>query len=581
MAKAEEQKKDLAAYLQAGCKPEGKLAVGLAVEHFITHAGGEPVTFTQVQNVMRQMQAAGDMPILQDGQYLGFTTKQYGVTLESACQMEIRIAPQLDMIHLVDIYNAFYLQLSMTLATHGLRAWTVSYHPTRRAEELPLVPTPRNEAMDRYFRQTGACGVQMMRATASTQLIIDYYSERDFVQKMRAACLLTPFFGLLSDNAPIYQGNRNNACSVRTRIWQDVDTDRCGVPPRLMDPDFGFDAYADTVLTRPLVVSCKGGHCKGVGRKTAQEIYGARLDRCEIEHILSMFFFDARVNGGIEIRGADCMPPKFILAYAQLVRSIFGSQAALQNVQGWFQRLGLRQARRRRAGLAADAGPQPHALAGGARPAGPHQPVDRPEKVGPRGRSGLRINPASPRILTRKGVCCVRETSYHAVIAEMTVRSLWETQNVMDCIPDELWQRLYGGAPLWQHLYHALHSLDQWFINPKATDFVEPPIHTPHLQDLAIYPSACVDRAQMDEYFYTIKAKLSMYLTSLHDEDLLQRPENCEWTRFTLILSQYRHLHTHLGMLMGFIVAETGLCPRTLEVGEPFPQPPYDPYRAP
>lgn len=65
----------------------------------------------------------------------------------------------------------------------------------------------------------------------------------------------------------------------------------------------------------------------------------------------------------------------------------------------------------------------------------------------------------------------------------------------------------------------------------------------------------------MDEYFYTIKAKLSMYLTSLHDEDLLQRPENCEWTRFTLILSQYRHLHTHLGMLMGFIVAETGLCP--------------------
>ena len=147
----------------------------------------------------------------------------------------------------------------------------------------------------------------------------------------------------------------------------------------------------------------------------------------------------------------------------------------------------------------------------------------------------------------------MRETSYHAVIAEMTVRSLWETQNVMDCIPDELWQRPYGGAPLWQHLYHALHSLDQWFINPKASDFVEPPIHTPHLQDLAIYPSACVDRAQMDEYFYTIKAKLSMY----------------------------RHLHTHLGMLMGFIVAETGLCPRTLEVGEPFPQPPYDPYRAP
>ena len=55
----------------------------------------------------------------------------------------------------------------------------------------------------------------------------------------------------------------------------------------------------------------------------------------------------------------------------------------------------------------------------------------------------------------------MRETSYHAVIGEMTVRALWEMQNVMDCIPDELWDHCYGGAPLWQHLYHTLHHLDQ------------------------------------------------------------------------------------------------------------------------
>ena len=32
-------------------------------------------------------------------------------------------------------------------------------------------------------------------------------------------------------------------------------------------------------------------------------------------------------------------------------------------------------------------------------------------------------------------------------------------------------------------------------------------------------------------------------------------------------------------MLMGFIVAEIGLCPRTLEPGDELPRPPYDPYR--
>ena len=99
----------------------------------------------------------------------------------------------------------------------------------------------------------------------------------------------------------------------------------------------------------------------------------------------------------------------------------------------------------------------------------------------------------------------------------MTVRALWEMQNVMDCIPDELWDHCYGGAPLWQHLYHTLHHLDQWFINPRDNDFVEPPVHTPHLQELDIYPATHLSRRDMDDYFYTIKAKLSIYLTSLHD----------------------------------------------------------------
>ena len=173
----------------------------------------------------------------------------------------------------------------------------------------------------------------------------------------------------------------------------------------------------------------------------------------------------------------------------------------------------------------------------------------------------------------------MRETSYHAVIAEMTVRALWELQNLLDCIPDALWDRCYGGAPLWQHVYHTLHELDQWFINPRDTDFVEPPIHTPHLQELHIYPAVRLDRGAVDGYFYTIKAKLSIYLTSLHDEDLLQRPDNCEWTRFTLILNQYRHWHMHLGMIMGFVQAGTGLCPRTLPLEEPIPRGPYDPYQ--
>ena len=54
----------------------------------------------------------------------------------------------------------------------------------------------------------------------------------------------------------------------------------------------------------------------------------------------------------------------------------------------------------------------------------------------------------------------MRETSYHAVIAEMTVRALWELQNLLDCIPDALWDRCYGmcNRQCWQWELVSAHS---------------------------------------------------------------------------------------------------------------------------
>ena len=54
----------------------------------------------------------------------------------------------------------------------------------------------------------------------------------------------------------------------------------------------------------------------------------------------------------------------------------------------------------------------------------------------------------------------MRETSYHAVIAEMTVRALWELQNLLDCIPDVLWDRCYGmcNRQCWQWELVSAHS---------------------------------------------------------------------------------------------------------------------------
>ena len=332
MPKLDEQIKTLAGYFAADCEPDGKLTLQLEVEHFLTRSDGQPPAFADVQAALRDLQQQTDAPILTDGEYFGYSGPALTATLGPACQLRISLAPLRDVQDIMDLYNRFYLQLGLALAAHGLRAWTAGCHPTCHAEDLPLVPRTRDEAMDAYLREKGACSVQMMRATAATQVSSDYQEETDLVRKMRAASLLTPFLALLSDNAPVYQASRNSSYCIRTRRWQDVDRDRCGVTPHLMDVDFGYARYAENVLTKPQITALRLGRVRAAGGKIAPELYAGHVSRQETAQILSNFFYDVRLKSRIELRAADSMPPRFIAAYVQLVKSGFGSPAALQNV---------------------------------------------------------------------------------------------------------------------------------------------------------------------------------------------------------------------------------------------------------
>ena len=332
MAKQEQQQQALVEYFAQGCKAEGCLRLGLEAEHFVTHEDGEPLSFEEVQELMHAMQPEEAQELLVDQLYMGYAAPEYTVTLEPACQLEISVAPQTEIAEMMRIYTAFCTQLQQVLKARGMRFHNVGYHPTRRADALPLIPKIRYEAMDRYFQKIGPRGRQMMRATASTQISIDYSSEADCIQKLRAAVLLTPLFALLTDHAPTFERAPNHTPSVRTEIWQAVDPDRCGVPPLLFAQDYGFAQYAQGVLRCPQIVALRDGRIRAVGKKSALDLYGAQLDRTEIEQILSMVFYDVRLKSYIEIRAADCMPAEYIAAYAQLIKCVFGSPAALQNV---------------------------------------------------------------------------------------------------------------------------------------------------------------------------------------------------------------------------------------------------------
>lgn len=163
-------------------------------------------------------------------------------------------------------------------------------------------------------------------------------------------------------------------------------------------------------------------------------------------------------------------------------------------------------------------------------------------------------------------------------ITEQTRRALWEIRNVIDCVPDAMWEKPYCEMPVWKHIYHTLHSLDRWFINPCDPAYLEPAIHREGLNDLDRPTDGLLTRAQLEGYLADIERKLARYLSSLTDAMLTQAPEGCPFSRMTLILGQHRHLHSHMGMLMGFIIAETGLWPRVLGLEGDFPQGEYEKY---
>ena len=170
------------------------------------------------------------------------------------------------------------------------------------------------------------------------------------------------------------------------------------------------------------------------------------------------------------------------------------------------------------------------------------------------------------------------ENHFTEIIEEQTKRALWEVKNVIDCVPDQLWNKEYCEMPCWKHIYHMLHSLDLWYINPRDSSYQEPDIHEKDLNNLDVISSRVLSRENINQYFHYINNKIQLYVSELRDEQLMEYPLDSEYCRFNLILAQFRHLHSHMGMIMGFIIDDTGLWPRVLGLEAPFPIGEYHKY---
>jgi len=360
-------------YITRGIEHGCGECIGLELEHFIVTKTDQtyvpylddPLTGrTGVQTVLERLRPFYDEPTYEpqpDGSLalLGLSREFAAVSLEPGAQFEISLGPVLEICDLDLMYQIFREELDPILDDLGFELIELGYHPSICARDIPLLPKYRYRFMDEYFKGTGQHGICMMRATASTQVSIDYESEEDALLKFKVANALTPLLAFITDNSPLFElepiGSNDLSASglpvpermVRTAVWNDVDAFRSMVAPGTFDAGFSFDAYASNALEAPAIFSAERDiqgaktYVEQVGRTVAEVYRKKTLDRADIELILSLYFFDVRFKTYIEIRAADSLPIEYALSYAALIKGLFYNREAMRELALGFAELSV------------------------------------------------------------------------------------------------------------------------------------------------------------------------------------------------------------------------------------------------
>ena len=157
--------------------------LGLEIEHFIIDKDGKQISYEQITKLIEDVaNEIGAHIVYTDGYPVGYYTEEYGTSLEPSCQFEISINPYNDIDKIKKIYNDFIDLWKPIFKKIGYKF--------ERKGNLPLVElgvvTPddiklshkkRYKYMDAYFKNSGQYGSYMMRASASTQVSVDYKND--------------------------------------------------------------------------------------------------------------------------------------------------------------------------------------------------------------------------------------------------------------------------------------------------------------------------------------------------------------------------------------------------------------------
>ncbi|WP_417793586.1 glutamate--cysteine ligase [Terasakiella pusilla] len=348
-----ENKSQLVDYLASGNKPKSEWRIGTEHEKFafctkslktLPYEGDKSVS-ALLEDMSKY---AGWSPVYENGNIIALTGDDgSSVTLEPGGQVELSGAP-LENIHQTCKEVGTHLDLAKKVAADlDVSFLGLGYQPKWPVDDIPWMPKGRYKIMREYMPKVGTLGLEMMKATCTVQVNLDFESESDMVRKFRTSLALQPIATALWANSPFRNGQPNGLLSFRSHIWTDTDADRCGTLPFVFDDGFGFEAYVDYMLNVPMYFVYRDGQYIDASGQSFKDFMAGKLPAlpgekptiADWEDHLTTAFPEVRLKKFLEMRGADGGPWSRLCALpAFWVGLLYDAQAldqAEQLIKDW------------------------------------------------------------------------------------------------------------------------------------------------------------------------------------------------------------------------------------------------------
>jgi glutamate--cysteine ligase len=333
---------ELAAYLEAGCKPKDAWRIGTEHEKFGYRLSDlKPLPYEGSCGVRAVLEGLRDRfgwsPLLEGETLIGLIKGGANVSLEPGGQLELSGAPLRNIHQTCEEVNQHLAEVRSVAQEIGAGFIGLGAAPEWTHDEMPVMPKGRYALMRAYMPKVGTHGLDMMFRTCTVQVNLDFASEPDMVKKLRVALALQPVATALFASSPFFEGKPNGFLSWRARVWRDVDRARSGMLPFVFEDGFGFDRYVDYALDVPMYFVYRDGRYVDATGQSFRDFLDGRLPALpgEVPTLsdwadhLTTIFPEARLKKFIEMRGADGGPWRRLCALPAFWVGLLYDQGAL------------------------------------------------------------------------------------------------------------------------------------------------------------------------------------------------------------------------------------------------------------